>query len=150
MGAIAGRMQVLVMQFLVMQELAMRFVLAMLLGLLVSGCEQNTPDEPEGIGAWLTLGRTGMASAFVRFDTGETERWNAPFTTTLTGDDRSVEITLQTQRCGAMQFLAVLGSRELKRISHAEAVAQALPCRLNTAQAPRWTLLTELINSQKE
>jgi hypothetical protein len=138
------------MKALVRQELAMRFFLVMLLGLLVSGCEQPVADEPEGTGAWLTLGRTGMASAFVRFDSGETERWIAPFTTRFIGDGRSVEITLQTQRCGAMQFLAVLGSRELKRISHAEAVARALPCRLNTAQAPRWTLLTELINSQKE
>lgn len=127
----------------------MRLFLVMSLALLLGGCEQTDPADPEGPGAWLTLGRNGVASAFVRFDTGETEKWNAPFTTTFAGDGQSLEIVLQTERCGAMQFLSVLGSAELKRISRADAVARALPCRLNSAQAPSWKLLTKVVNSKQ-
>lgn len=78
----------------------MRLLFVMMLALLASGCEQNDSSDPEGQGAWLTLGHNGIASAFVRFDSGETEKWVAPFTTNFAADGKSLEIVLQTERCG--------------------------------------------------
>jgi len=128
----------------------MRRFLVMSLALLLGGCDLNEPADPEGQGAWLTLGRNGVASAFIRFDSGETEKWTAPFTTRFVGDGQSLEIILKTERCGDMQFLSVLGSDELKRISNSPVAGRALPCRLNSADAPRWTLLTKVVNSKQE
>ena len=71
-------------------------------------------------------------------------------TTRFVGDGQSLEIILKTERCGDMQFLSVLGSDELKRISNSPAAGRALPCRLNSADAPRWTLLTKVVNSKQE
>ena len=106
----------------------MRRFLVMSLALLLGGCDLNEPADHEGQGAWLTLGRTGVASAFIRFDSGETEKWTAPFTTRFVGDGQSLEIILKTERCGDMQFLSVLGSDELKRISNSPAAGCAVPC----------------------
>ena len=128
----------------------MRGFLVMPLALLLGGCDLNEPADPEGQGAWLTLGRNGVASAFIRFDSGETEKWTAPFTTRFVGDGQSLEIILKTERCGDLQFLSVLGSAELKPISNSPAAGRALPCRLNSADAPRWTLLTKVVNTKQE
>ena len=127
----------------------MRRFLVMSLALLLGGCALNAPADPEGQGAWLTLGRTGVASAFIRFDSGETEKWTAPFTTTFGADGKSLTIILKTERCGDMQFLSVLGSDDLKLILQGPAAARAIPCRLNSANAPRWKLLTKVVNSKQ-
>jgi hypothetical protein len=87
----------------------------------------------------LTLGGNGITSAFVRFDTGETEEWVAPFTTRFGADGQSLDIILQTERCGDLQFLAVLGSSDLQLITHG-AASRARPCRLNSSKAPAWKL----------
>ena len=61
----------------------MRRFFVMSLALLLGGCDLHEPTDPEGQSAWLTFGRNGVASAFIRFDSGETEKWTAPFTTRL-------------------------------------------------------------------
>ncbi|MDO9322059.1 MAG: hypothetical protein Q7U01_10550 [Pseudomonas sp.] len=125
----------------------MRFLLAMALALLVYGCEQVDPADPEGQGAWLTLGRNGIAGVFARFDTGETERWNAPYTTRFGSDGQSLEIVVHTERCGDLQFLSVLGSADLQLIVQGAAAARARPCPLNSGKAPAWKLVTKVVNS---
>jgi hypothetical protein len=127
----------------------MRLLLAMALALLVCGCEQADPADPEGQGAWLTLGRNGIASVFARFDTGETEKWNAPYTTSFGADGQSLEIVVRTERCGDLQFLSVLGSDDLKLVVQGAAAARARPCRLNSDKAPAWKLVTKVVNSAK-
>ena len=127
----------------------MRLLLAMTLALLVCGCERDDPADPEGQGAWLTLGRNGIASVFVRFDTGETEKWIAPYTTSFGSDGQSLEIIVRSERCGDLRFLSVLGSADLKPLSHGQAAAGARPCRLNSGKAPAWKLLTKVVNSAK-
>jgi hypothetical protein len=75
----------------------------------------------------LTLGHNGIASAFVRFDSGEIEKWIASFTTNFAADGKSLEIVLQTERCGDLQFLSVLGSADLKLLTHPAAASRARP-----------------------
>lgn len=95
----------------------------------------------------MTLGHNGIASAFVRFDSGETEKWVAPFTTNFAADGKLLEIVLQTERCGDLQFLSVLGSADIKLLTHAVAASRARPCPLNSPKAPAWKLLTKVVNS---
>jgi hypothetical protein len=137
------------MEALANKALPMKIFLTMLLALLISGCERDDGADPEGPGAWLTLGGNGIVSAFVRFDTGETEKWVAPFTTRFGADGQSLDIILQTERCGDLQFLAVLGSSDLKLITYGAAASRARPCRLNSSKAPVWKLLTKVVNSAK-
>jgi len=126
----------------------MRYLLTIMLALLVYGCEQVEPvDEPAGQGAWLTLGRSGFAGVFVRYTTGETEKWIAPYSTVFGRDGKSLEITLRSEKCGEMQFQSVIDSDDLTRVNTTESVARALPCRLNTTEAPKWKLLTKVVNS---
>lgn len=125
----------------------MRVLLAMMLGLLLWGCERDDTVDPKGTGGWLTLGGSGIASAFVRFEDGETETWVAPFTTRFGGDGRTLEITLRTERCGDLQFKSVLGNDNLQLISPSVATARSWPCRLNSSKAPTWKLLTKVVNS---
>jgi hypothetical protein len=127
----------------------MRGLLTIMLTLLLLGCEQ-TDTDPEGVGAWMTLGRSGMAEVFVRYSTGETERWSAPFSTVFGEDGKSLTIIVRTNACGQMFFKAELGSDLMTRVNTTETVALARPCRLNTTQAPQWTLLTKVINSAKQ
>jgi hypothetical protein len=143
-GMFQGRMEALAHQ-----ELSMRTLLTMMLVLLLCGCERNDATDPEGPGAWLTLGRSGIASAFVRFDSGETETWVAPFTTQFGADGQSLEITLRTERCGDLSFLSVLGRADLQRITRAASAGSAWPCRLTGPQAPAWHLLTKVVNSKQ-
>jgi hypothetical protein len=131
------------------QESAMRYLLTTMLALLLSGCEQAEPD-PEGVGAWMTLGRSGKAAVFVRYSSGETERWAEPFSTVFGDDGKTLTIVLRTNRCGEMSFHATLGSELMTRVNTTETVARALPCRLNTTEAPPWKLLTTVINSTKQ
>lgn len=140
--AIAGRMEALTNE-----EPSMRLLLAMTLALLVCGCERDDPADPEGQGAWLTLGRNGIASVFVRYDTGETEKWIAPYTNSFGADGQSLEIIVHSEKCGDLQFLSVLGSAELKLFAPGQAAARARPCRLNSGTAPAWKLLTKVVNS---
>jgi hypothetical protein len=137
------------MEALANKALPMRIFLEMLLALLLSGCERDDGADPEGPGAWLTLGGSGIASAFVRFDTGETEKWVAPFTTRFGTDGQSLEIILRTERCGDLRFLSILGSADLKLITHGAAAASARPCRLNSGKAPAWKSLTKGVSSAK-
>jgi hypothetical protein len=127
----------------------MRTLLSMMLALLLCACERNDAADPEGQGAWLTLGGNGIASAFVRFDTGETEKWVAPFTTEFGADGQSLKIILRTERCGDLQFLAVLGSADLQLITRGPGAARARPCLLNGDKAPAWKLLTKVVNSKQ-
>ena len=127
----------------------MRGLLTIMLTLLLLGCEQSNSD-PEGVGAWMTLGRSGMAEVFVRYSTGETERWSAPFSTEFAEDGKSLTIVLRTNQCGEMFFNATMGSDLMTRVNTTATVALARPCRLNTTQAPQWTLLTKIINSAKQ
>lgn len=117
--------------------------------LLLSGCAQEDATEPKGQGAWLTLGRSGLAVVFARYPNGETEKLSAPFSTEFNKDGKSLVITLHSQACGAMLFEARMGSDELTRVNTSESVARALPCRLNTAETPKWQLLTKIVNSKE-
>lgn len=130
----------------------MRILLAMMLAVLLYGCERDAAVDPEGPGAWLTLGRSGVASAFVRFDDGQTEKWVAPFSTRFGSDGRSLEITLQTERCGELQFKSVLGNDNLQLSNQnvTSASARSWPCRLNNNKPPAWKLLTKVVNSKQE
>ena len=127
----------------------MRLWLAMMLSLLVCGCEPADSADPEGQGAWLTLERNGVAGVFVRYDTGETEKWVAPYTNNVGADGRSLEIVVHTEKCGDLQFLSVLGSADLKLVTQGPAAERARPCRLNSTKAPAWKLLTKVVNSAK-
>ena len=128
----------------------MRGVRPLMLTMLLLGCEQTESTDPEGVGAWLTLGRTGMAQVFARYSSGETERWSAPFSTEFADDGKSLTIILRTTQCGEMFFNATMGSDLMTRVNTTDTVARALPCRLNTTQAPQWTLLTKIINSTRQ
>ena len=97
----------------------------------------------------MTLGRNGIASVFARFDAGETEKWNATYTTKFGSDGKSLEIVVHTERCGDLQFLSVLGSADLKLIVQGAAAARARPCPLSSGKAPAWKLVTKVVNSAK-
>lgn len=127
----------------------MRALLTIMFILLLSGCEQ-TDTDPEGVGAWMTLGQSGMAVVFVRYSSGEIERWSAPFSTQFAGDGKSLTIIVYSRACGQMFFNATLGSDLMTRVNTTETVALARPCRLNTIEAPQWYLQTKIINSEKQ
>ena len=127
----------------------MRRCLAIMLALLVGGCEQDNSADPEGQGAWLTLNRNGVASVFVRYDNGETEKWLAPYTTSFGADGQSLGIVVRSERCGDLQFQAVLGSADLKLVTQGQGAERARPCRITSGKAPAWKLLTKIVNSAK-